>query len=1613
MEVKVFLAYTLQRNRKVWLLQMKEMKKRIIAAQCCAAMLAGLLPIPTYAADDALWGKSPIDEPYPYVQSGGFTGEEQPASPDPLVRYRWDDPKASDELEIFLRTPQKAESETPENFTGMSTLMDETVHVNVTGPGTIRMDFGTEFAGWLEIDSPDLAASGSQITLGVSEYNQPSFYSGARWSTSKTKTPKRYANGSGDTYRLEINPANDYFEGARFGFINVTKFDKPFTITGVRLVCQVKPTNYESSFSCNNEMLNKIWYTAAYDVRVNFMKDYMAAILVERGDRHSWTGDAYTTQAASLVAFGNYDFVLQNMIDTEKANNNIASYELYWVLSLIDYYQYTGDGAAIIDLLDEADTRLDQAYALYDDYSKDLRFFGWDERLGAGFEYDSKKENHDSYKMLAIQTWNDFAEIMDELGENELAKKYRGYAREKTEELHADPDFYKSYAMHTIVDAINAGVLPEEAMESLAEEYFGDRVNRLSFSPFNQYFILQAMAETGHYDDALESILDMYGSQIEYGVTGLAENYKPAWNDVISQNGPIPNDQSGYTSLAHPWGAGVLSWMSEEVLGIKPTKAAFEEFTVKPHLGRQLTQVSGDMYTPKGVIEAAFDTDAGVAWLVVPEGATAVMGIPKVEKEVKSITVNGKPAVIASEDDDFLYIEGLTAGSYGFSIAYQGQTPAHVEGEISYPGTFVGKDFETKGNWGGVYGSEGYVLSAWNGADYRVLPDYVDSVAITRNTQQVWDIPADDERALANNPYNIGEHKLGANRNTIPVSFAVDINLKENREYTVALYFVDYDTPGPGGLTDGSPREVAVEMFDGETFNDVAPIQVLNNYQGGAYLIYKYDKSARFRVKVLRGANATLSGVFFGEGEPTDHMEFVDVADDRDARLVYTGAGWKKGDLDHTYYKTLSFSKTAGDSLEYKFSGNSIDYIASTESNRGIVEVFLDGKSQGEFDLYSPTIERRMKIFSATGLSDDEHTIKIVATGKKNPKSSDCYVDLDAFSTRDHIEKTYEGQIEKSKVDNSAASYHGGGWTNGEFDSAYGKSFKYSNIKGAYAEYTFKGSSISYIASKEFNRGYANIYLDGSLQDTVDLYAPKNSTKRQVEVFTKGGLDPNVEHTIKVEVSGNKNPSSTGTYIDVDAFEYDARTEAYNVDTVANSMYVHDIKADDANIKLSPVPKGYAAEIITSSHADIIATDGTVTTPKTDTEVALTVRVSKDGEEAQSTIVTTVPASLSASDVANRITKIEAPAAGEQQLTLPSVPEGYTVAIKSSSNKDIIGVDRAVNPQENKATVGLKLEVTRLSDGTTAATDMLMVKVPAKIKTEIPLTKIWISAAELTFEKSSPAKTLSVAYMPGNATDAKAVTWESSDTSVATVANGSVTPVGVGSAIITAKIAGGLQAACKVTVEDDPSGKDALAMLVRKAETMKAEGVLDEVTPAIATEFEAALEEAKAMLTAPSATDASIEAATERLNKAMKTVEEFLQSKRPVCKWTLDRDSGIVKDIPAGTDVSEMVAGFGGKEWVMVLRDGQEVAEGLAATGMIVRYKDGEQESFQVAVQGDLDGDGEAAIPDVMEACKILARRTAGMEPGALEAAAGNLDGDDTVTISDVMEICKILARRA
>ena len=810
-------------------------------------------------------GASAAKQPYAVLNGGAFDGPVVRESPDPLIGYRWKETKADDDLQVYTLRPVAAITDAKDAFGNLESATGVKTAIAVKGTGSIRFDFGVESAAWLEFDSPDLTGN---VEMSISEYNQPAVVNNGPEHPVKTAIPVKHGN----TYRLELN--SELYEGVRFGWIHVQSFTSQWHITGIRLVCQTKPTNYNGSFSCSDTMLTKIWYTGAYGVKLNLTKDYFGAILMDRGDRISWTGDAHPSQAASLVAFGNYDFVKKNIDNTSGQNNGIRSYSLYWVLSLIDYFNYTGDTTALKKYTDNACEKLDDALQVYGT-NPELGFYGWDERLGAGFEQNSCMESQNAYKMLSIRAWKEFASAMGTLGRTDLRDKYSGYAHAKIALLRQNSVWYQSFGLHANADAVTTGLLNVEEKNAIFEQNFIDRVNRISFSPFNQYFVIQAFALMNKYDDALSSIRDLWGGMIQYGGTTLFEDYRPSWNKALGKNDPVPNNQAGYTSLCHPWGGGVTKWLSEEVLGIRPTSPGFSTFDVTPHPGRSISSVSGKTPTPHGAISASFNVSTGDCAVSVPIGTVGRIGIPKVEKTINAIRVNGaltwdgtfhSVAGIgnATSDSQFVYLTGVQPGSYSIAVSYSGATPAYSEPLESYPARFIGEDSTTGGNWGKVYGKEGFVLCNYNGnrSDKKMLPTYISSFNflnlrdMNNASPLVWSSGTSDTRALAPDSGNTIPRNAAC-MFTDWATMSFEFKITGTREYSLALYFLDWDDKG---------RRIAVEMMDGSTLNQIAPVKIISNFKGGRYLIYSYNKSAKFRIDQVRGDNAVLSGIFFDPG---------------------------------------------------------------------------------------------------------------------------------------------------------------------------------------------------------------------------------------------------------------------------------------------------------------------------------------------------------------------------------------------------------------------------------------------------------------------------------------------------------------------------------------------------------------------------------------------------------------------------------------------------------------------------------------------------------------------------------------------------------------------------
>lgn len=109
-----------------------------------------------------------------------------------------------------------------------------------------------------------------------------------------------------------------------------------------------------------------------------------------------------------------------------------------------------------------------------------------------------------------------------------------------------------------------------------------------------------------------------------------------------------------------------------------------------------------------------------------------------------------------------------------------------------------------------------------------------------------------------------------------------------------------------------------------------------------------------------------------------------------------------------------------------------------------------------------------------------------------------------------------------------------GTWTRSkDFPSAYQKTIVYSNAETAEACLSFEGTGLRYFYTKAFNRGLAEITIDGKPQPLLDLYSPAIAWQSSTVI---SGLSTG-RHDVSIKVTGQKNPRAQDTYIDFDAIE--------------------------------------------------------------------------------------------------------------------------------------------------------------------------------------------------------------------------------------------------------------------------------------------------------------------------------------------------------------------------------------------------------------------------------------------------------------------------------------------
>ncbi|MFL6120096.1 beta galactosidase jelly roll domain-containing protein, partial [Actinophytocola sp.] len=220
----------------------------------------------------------------------------------------------------------------------------------------------------------------------------------------------------------------------------------------------------------------------------------------------------------------------------------------------------------------------------------------------------------------------------------------------------------------------------------------------------------------------------------------------------------------------------------------------------------------------------------------------------------------------------------------------------------------------------------------------------------------------------------------------------------------------------------------------------------------------------------------------------------------------------------------------------------SYDYGAAIRETRQLDPKYYEDKLIGYFTQSVAPLTKTDRI--TTAAPDNP---AVIDTGRMNPDTGTQFhvlrhndstatsVDTTHIAVDLHAQPTPEPSYTYDDPD--PALRYAGGWSHVADTSYTGGDYKhtesFSNKAGDSLTVPFTGTAVRWIGSRTDNHGYADVYLDGVKQTTVD----DSGSANQAVLYQAGGLADG-PHTLTIAVTGTHNTgTSTDNYVAVDAID--------------------------------------------------------------------------------------------------------------------------------------------------------------------------------------------------------------------------------------------------------------------------------------------------------------------------------------------------------------------------------------------------------------------------------------------------------------------------------------------
>jgi hypothetical protein len=399
-----------------------------------------------------------------------------------------------------------------------------------------------------------------------------------------------------------------------------------------------------------------------------------------------------------------------------------------------------------------------------------------------------------------------------------------------------------------------------------------------------------------------------------------------------------------------------------------------------------------------------------------------------------------------------------------------------------------------------------------------------------------------DSRVSYDGPWSLSSRttRFAGSWNSVSATAAAHINFTGT-----AIDFIASRAPtyGIARITIDGTRTVSADLY-ASSFMDQQCVSRISGLSSGAHVL---------SLEWTGSKNASSTGTVVGidaldiTGSLTSAPPVSRRYEETDSRVGYRGT-WMSGERATRSAGAWKYTNETGAGAYVNFTGTRIDFVASKAPTYGIVQVTVDSSPPQYIDLYSASYLDNQTTLSITGLANSAHVVKYEWTGTRNAAATGSTIGLDAVNVVGTLTQATAPPPTVTRYEQTDPHVVlEGTWATAANAARSDGSWAYSNSASDTAWISFTGTRVDLVASKAPGYGIAKVTIDGSSTAEIDLY--DGGYLHQQVVYSASGL-ASAPHTLKIEWTGTKNASASGTTIGLDAIDIDG--------TIAQAMALHE-----------------------------------------------------------------------------------------------------------------------------------------------------------------------------------------------------------------------------------------------------------------------------------------------------------------------------------------------------------------------------------------------------------------------------------------------------------------------